>query len=49
MKDRQVQQMISRIVAATQLVPEKYYHLCWWEEQVQCHPVRHAKNAHEVF
>ena len=49
MEDRQMQRMVSRIVATAELVPEKYYHLCWWQEQVRCHHVRHAKHAHEVF
>lgn len=49
MKDRQVQHLVSQIIAAAQLVPEKYYHLCWWQEQVRCHHVRHTKNPHEVF
>jgi regulator of nucleoside diphosphate kinase len=41
--------MISHAIAAARPVAEKYYHVCWWEEAVRCHPVRHTKARHEVF
>lgn len=44
-----MQQMMSQAIAATQLIPERSYHLCWWGDRIQCHPVRHTKEAHEVF
>lgn len=44
-----MQQMMSQAIAATQLTPERNYHLCWWDDRIQCHPVRHTKEAHEVF
>jgi regulator of nucleoside diphosphate kinase len=49
MKDRQMQQMMSQVVADAPLVPDRSYHLCWWQNQIQCRPVRHTKDAHEVF
>lgn len=49
MKDRRIQQMMSAAIAETQLAPGKNYHLCWWDEQIQCLPVRHTRDAHEVF
>jgi len=49
MKDRQMQQMMSQIVADAPVVPDRSYHLCWWQDQIQCRPVRHTKDAHEVF
>jgi len=49
MNDRDVKSIVSGAVAAAQPLPEKYYHVCWWDKAVQCHPVRHTKEAHEVF
>ncbi len=49
MKDRRMQRMLSETVATTPLIPEKNYHLCWWDEQIQCRPVRHTPKSHEVF
>jgi regulator of nucleoside diphosphate kinase len=49
MTERQIKHIVSRAVGTAQPIPEKYYHLCWWEEQVQCHHVRHTRDAHEIF
>lgn len=49
MTDRQMRHMISHAIAAARPSAEKYYHLCWWEEAVQCHHVRHTAEPHEVF
>lgn len=49
MTEKKVHYIVSRLIAAAQLVPEKCYHICWWEGQVQCHHVRHTKDPHEVF
>ncbi len=49
MTDRQMRHMISHAIAAARPVAEKYYHVCWWEEAVRCHHVRHTTEPHEVF
>ncbi len=49
MTDRQMRHMISHVIAAAQPAAEKYYHVCWWEEAVRCHHVRHTTERHEVF
>jgi regulator of nucleoside diphosphate kinase len=49
MKDRQVKRIVAQVVAAARPAAEKYYHVCWWDHAIQCHPVRHTKEAHEVF
>lgn len=49
MMERQIKHIVSRAVGAAQPIPAKYYHLCWWEERVQCCHVRHTNSAHEVF
>lgn len=49
MKDRRMQQMMAEAIIETQLIPEKNYHLCWWDDRIQCRPVRHTRDAHEVF
>ncbi len=41
--------IVSRVVAAAKLIPLKAYHICWWEDQIQCHHVHHTKDPHEVF
>ncbi len=49
MTDRQIRHMISHAIAAARPVAGKYYHVCWWEEAVRCHHVRHTTERHEVF
>jgi len=49
MTDRQVQSLVSRIIGASEPVRERYYHLCWWEERIQCHHARHTSEVHPVF
>jgi regulator of nucleoside diphosphate kinase len=41
--------MISHAIAAAGPIAERYYHVCWWEEAVRCHHVRHTTERHEVF
>ena len=49
MTEKKARYIVSRAVAATQLDAERYYHVCWWHDQVQCHRVRHTEDAHKVF
>lgn len=49
MTDRQMRHMLFHAVATAQPAAEKYYHLCWWDEAVECHHVRHTTKPHEVF
>jgi regulator of nucleoside diphosphate kinase len=41
--------MMSHAIATARPVAEKYYHVCWWEDAVRCHHVRHTTERHEVF
>jgi len=49
MTEKKIRYIVSRAVAATRFVSEKYYHICWWEDQVQCQYVHHTRDAHKVF
>jgi len=49
MKDKRMQQMLSEAIAAAQPIPEKTYHLCWWDDQIPCRRVRHTRQSHRVF
>lgn len=49
MTDRQMRHVITHAWAAARPAPERYYHPCWWEEALGCHPVRHTTEPHEVF
>ena len=49
MTEKKVHYLVSRAVAVAKLVPERCYHVCWWEDRVQCHHVHHTKEPHEVF
>jgi regulator of nucleoside diphosphate kinase len=49
MKDKRMQQMLSEAIAAAQPIAEKTYHLCWWDDQIQCRRVRHTRASHRVF
>ena len=49
MTDRQMRHMVTHAIAAARPIAEKYYHVCWWDEAVRCHHVRHTATPHEVF
>jgi regulator of nucleoside diphosphate kinase len=49
MTDRQMRHMISHAIVAARPIAEKYYHMCWWDQAVRCHHVRHTTARHEVF
>ncbi len=49
MTDKRMRLLVSQVITAARPVAEKYYHVCWWEGALACHPVRHTKEAHEVF
>jgi regulator of nucleoside diphosphate kinase len=49
MMSEQLRQTVVQAIAATQLSPYKYYHLCWWQRKIQCFPAYHTKEKHTVF
>jgi regulator of nucleoside diphosphate kinase len=49
MTEKKAMYIVSRAVAAAEVRAERYYHVCWWQDQVQCQHVHHTKEAHEVF
>jgi len=49
MTEKKVRHVVSRAIAAARFTSLNAYHVCWWEDRVQCHHVHHTKDAHEVF
>ncbi|MBM4029103.1 MAG: hypothetical protein FJ280_27460 [Planctomycetes bacterium] len=49
MIDKEIQHLVSQAITETEPQAEKYYHLCWWQGQIQCHHVHHTKETHEIF
>ncbi|MEN6428984.1 MAG: GreA/GreB family elongation factor [Phycisphaerales bacterium] len=49
MTEMKVQEIVMTAIAAAQIEPWKYYHVCWWEGRLQCLHVHHTKDIHPVF
>lgn len=49
MTEETVRQIVTDAIDATRPHPFAHYHLCWWEDEIQCHPIHHTKKAHPVF
>ena len=49
MTENTVEQIVTKAVTATEINPTRYYHICWWEDRLQCLHVRHTKEVHPVF
>jgi regulator of nucleoside diphosphate kinase len=49
MTSEQVREIVAQAIAAAQLSPYKYYHLCWWQRKIQCFPAYHTKEKHTVL
>ncbi len=49
MAERQVQNVVAQAIAETPLHREKYYHVCWWQDRLQCLHARHTKEVHDAF
>jgi regulator of nucleoside diphosphate kinase len=49
MNSQKLRQIIADAISKRQPSKLKYYHICWWEKQIQCLPPRHTKDKHEIF
>jgi len=49
MMEEQVRQIVKSAIDTTCPHPLGCYHLCWWEDQIQCLPTHHTTKAHPVF
>jgi regulator of nucleoside diphosphate kinase len=49
MTEEKVQQIVAQAIAETPIERWKYYHVCWWDGQLQCLHVHHTKNNHPIF
>src|SRR4030042_443882 len=49
MTEKQIQDSVAQAIAETPLSRERYYHICWWEDRLQCLHARHTKDVHDAF
>jgi regulator of nucleoside diphosphate kinase len=49
MTETKIQDIVAKAIAAANIEPWKYYHLCWWEGKLQCLHVHHTKENHPSF
>ncbi len=49
MTEKTVQRIVAKAITATEINPTKYYHICWWENRLQCLHVHHTKDIHPAF
>jgi regulator of nucleoside diphosphate kinase len=49
MTEKKAHYVVSRAIQAANILEERYYHVCWWQDQIQCHHVHHTTEVHEVF
>jgi hypothetical protein len=49
MMEEKVRQIVTDAIDAELPHALGYYHLCWWEDEIQCHPIHHTKKTHPVF
>lgn len=49
MTEKRIQDIVAQAIAESTLSREKYYHVCWWDEKIQCLPARHTKEGHDAF
>ena len=49
MKEEQVRRMATKIIAAAQPTPLRFYHLCWWRDGIQCLHAHHTTEPHPIF
>jgi len=49
MMEEQVRQIVLDAIDSVCPHPLGCYHLCWWQDRIQCLPVHHTTKAHPVF
>jgi regulator of nucleoside diphosphate kinase len=49
MNETEVQEVVKKAIAEANIESWRYYHVCWWEERLQCLHVHHTKEHHPVF
>jgi regulator of nucleoside diphosphate kinase len=49
MNEVKVKEIVAKAIAAVNIEPWKYYHVCWWKGKLQCLHVHHTKEHHPAF
>lgn len=49
MNETKVKEIVAKVIAAANIEPWKYYHVCWWKGKLQCLHVHHTKEHHPAF
>ncbi len=49
MNEIKTRQIVAKAIAAVNIEPWKYYHVCWWKGKLQCLHVHHTKEHHPAF
>ncbi len=49
MNEIKTRQIVAKAIAAADIEPWKYYHVCWWKGKLQCLHVHHTKEHHPAF
>ncbi len=49
MMEEQVRQIVAGAIEAAHPHPFGCYHLCWWEDRIQCRQIHHTSKTHPVF
>jgi regulator of nucleoside diphosphate kinase len=49
MNEIKIKGIVAQAIAAANIEPWKYYHVCWWEGKLQCLHVHHTKEHHPAF
>jgi len=50
MSSEQLHQIIEKAICKQPQDDDgRYYHLCWWQEKLQCLPTQHTKDPHPIF
>lgn len=49
MTEERVREIVTNAVETAYPQPLGYYHLCWWQDQIQCLPMHHTTKSHPIF
>jgi len=49
MSSQNIKEIILKAISQRPKSKFTYYHICWWDKQIQCLPPHHAEEKHNVF
>ncbi len=49
MTREQIQDIVKEAIRIQQPDPARFYHLCWWQDGIQCLHVHHTTDSHPIF